>query len=312
MTTVPLLINKALERIPVLTVFNFAPVANSYEQDLTAQQSWLTNRAWVRAVALLSTGGDQVQTLTETGSPNNGTFTISYYNSQSGTTVTTNALNYGISAANMQIALRAFPDLGSVTVTQTGSVTNFVWAVTMTGADPYMPVFSTNSASLLGGSSPLVTPTITTQRGTMRSLDGTAIKRNGHVFLQTTRQFLTTDRLYVWVMKPAYYHCRTSSTTAWGSQATGLTAEAHECVPDEDLVAFGALTLLARRELNTISKAEQSAIAMQGPRWAKTFRELSQERWETDRDASLELHEQIPWGPGPSWGTGSNRPGWWR
>ena len=55
----PLILNEALKRIPLAVTFNFAPVANSYEQDITTQQSWLTNRQWVRGVSVLGTDGAQ-------------------------------------------------------------------------------------------------------------------------------------------------------------------------------------------------------------------------------------------------------------
>ena len=116
------------------------------------------------------------------------------------------------------------------------------------------------------------------------------------VFLQCGQQFNTTDRIYVWAIKPAYYHCRTSSTTVYGVQS-GLSAEADECVPPVEVVAFGALTALARRELSTISQATQSAIAMQGPRWAATFKRLMREWWETETDAHQDMKPVLDFGP---------------
>lgn len=302
---IPLLINKALERIPLIVSFNFAPVANTMEQDLTAQQSWLTNRAWVRRVDLLAEGGDQVQTITEAGSPSGGTFTLTYRGNTSGN------IAYDATASTVQTALRLLENMGSVTVTRTGTSTNFVWEVTMTGSDPYMPIMTANASGLTGGSSPTITPEITTDRGTLLSLDGTAVKRSDRVYLQTTRQFQTTDRLYVTCIKPAYFHCRSSSTGTFGERS-GLSAEAHECVPDEDWVGFGALTILARRELSTISKPTESAIALQGPRWARTFQQLSRERWETERDAQLLLEPVLAFGPSPAgFRRTASRPSWW-
>ena len=287
---VPLLINEALKRMPLLVWFNFAPVADSYEQDLTAQQSWLVNRNNVRAVYSLSSTDVQQQTITEAGSPSGGTFTLTYRGT------TTSAIAYDATAATVQTAVRLLPDLSAVTVTRTGSSMNFVWVVTMTGADTYVPVFTASAASLTGGSSPSITPSITRQRGNLQLVSGTAEQHGDKVMLQSAREFETTDRLYVATMKMAYDHCATTSGF-FGGQA-GLSVESDRCVPDEMWVAFGALTVLARRETNTITRAADSAYAIQGPRWAATFKKLTQERWETARDGELKLRPVYSFGPG--------------
>lgn len=103
----------------------------------------------------------EVQTLTESGSPTGGTFKLTYGSA-------TSALAFNVSAADMQAALRLLTGLESVTVTRTGTTTDFVWTVVMRGAgeDPALMTLSDNS--LTGGSSPTVTPatSVTIDAGT--------------------------------------------------------------------------------------------------------------------------------------------------
>ena len=90
----------------------------------------------------------QSQTVTEGGSPTGGTFTLTYGAG------TTSALAFDVSAAAMQTALRLLAGLESVTVTRTGTTTNFVWTIVMRGAGN-SPSALTYTSSLTGG-----TPTL--------------------------------------------------------------------------------------------------------------------------------------------------------
>lgn len=65
-----------------------------------------------------SSGTDEVQSLTESGAPSEGTFTLSF--THGGNTYTTAAISYNASASEVQTALRALPNIGSNGVVCTG------------------------------------------------------------------------------------------------------------------------------------------------------------------------------------------------
>ncbi|MCK9496889.1 MAG: hypothetical protein M0R75_15545, partial [Dehalococcoidia bacterium] len=106
-----------------------------------------------------------VQTLTMSGSPTGGTWTVTYNDGVQDTESA--SLDHDATAAEVQTALRAIPGLQKVTVARTGSSPNYVWTVTMTAAPTDLasddvPAFTATSSSLTGGSSPTVTPAIDT------------------------------------------------------------------------------------------------------------------------------------------------------
>lgn len=98
-----------------------------------------------------------VQTLTMTGSPTGGTFTIAF-DSGYGPNLT-GPLPFDASAEDVQAALRALPGLQQVTVERAGSATNFEWTVTLTGAPAELgsgdvPELIVDDTGLTGGTSP--------------------------------------------------------------------------------------------------------------------------------------------------------------
>lgn len=97
-------------------------------------------------------GVAEVQTVTITGSPTGGTFTLTYDGE------TTAAMAYDASAADVQSALEALSNIDGVTVTGTGP-----YVVTFAG-NANVPQM-TATASLSGGSTPSVTVTTTTGGG---------------------------------------------------------------------------------------------------------------------------------------------------
>jgi hypothetical protein len=103
---------------------------------------------------------NDVQTLTETGSPTGGTFTITV--TINGIAKTTTALAYNITKANMQTALRLLPNVGTaVAVTGTDGGP---WILTFSGAlaGQTIPLVTVDSTALAGGTTPAVTPVHTT------------------------------------------------------------------------------------------------------------------------------------------------------
>lgn len=291
-TDLHLLINEALKRILLPVEFNFAPAPKNDWQDLTAEQPWLTNPMWVRDVRVLGRGGEQLQTITETGSPTGGTFTLSYRGA------TTGGIAFNASAAAVQTALRALHgDLASVTVERTGT-SNFVWTVTMVGAPlAYQPACSADASQLTGGSSPGITTAIARSAGVARRLGGRAVQESQRVYAACEHRFEEGERLYVSALKPAYFHCRATSSQAFGTQS-GLSGEAHEAVPPVELVGFGALAIAARRSQNTLTEAMRDAIATNERRWAAMFERHLQQYFNVEQDAPRCFRPTLRFGPG--------------
>lgn len=86
-----------------------------------------------------------VQTVTVSGTPTGGTYTLSYNDGID--TSTTTALAYNAGQAAVQAALQALPGLQQVTVVTTGSTPNFTHTVTMTAVPA---VISTAAPAQLG------------------------------------------------------------------------------------------------------------------------------------------------------------------
>lgn len=112
---------------------------------------------------------NEVQTVTVTGAPTGGTFTLTW----SGQTTT--ALAYNATAAQVQAALVALSNIapGDVVVTgATGGPWTLTWGGTQLGENVAAP---TATASLTGGTSPGVTIATTTAGDTATASDGTQV-----------------------------------------------------------------------------------------------------------------------------------------
>lgn len=119
------------------------------------------NRQWLLAepdykpnvtldISLFSqTGTSEVQTVTITGSPTGGTFTLTF-NGQ-----TTAGIAFNAAASAVQSALVALSSVGSGNVAVTGS-TSGPWTATFQGslAHTNVPAMTASGASLTGGTSP--------------------------------------------------------------------------------------------------------------------------------------------------------------
>jgi hypothetical protein len=125
----------------------------------------------VQAAAWVRQGVDQVQTLTMTGSPTGGTFTLTV-NGQ-----TTAPIAFNATAANVLTALNALTSLRSISLAGIAVSASADSFTTAGGPFPGTPITVTfirdlgstthalmtaDSASLTGGTTPTVTPTITT------------------------------------------------------------------------------------------------------------------------------------------------------
>ncbi len=107
----------------------------------------------------LDHGTDEVQTITITGTPTGGTFTLTFGGQ------TTAPIAYNASAATVQAALELLTSIGSGNVLGGGGPLPGV-AVTITFKNALgafdQALMTANSSGLTGGSSPTVTPTETT------------------------------------------------------------------------------------------------------------------------------------------------------
>ncbi|MGW2384414.1 hypothetical protein [Streptomyces sp. NPDC001658] len=112
---------------------------------------------------------NEVQTLTVTGAPTGGTFTITW-NGQ-----TTAAIAYNATAAQVQTALEALSNIapGDVAVTgNAGGPWTLTWGGTQLGENVAAP---TTTESFTGGTTPDITIATTTAGGTAAPADGTDI-----------------------------------------------------------------------------------------------------------------------------------------
>ncbi len=107
--------------------------------------------------SIVADGASEAQTVTVTGAPTGGTFTLSY-NGQ-----TTAAIAYNATAGAVQAALRALSNMPESGVTVSGSNGG---PYTVTFADSVNVSQITATASLTGGTAPSVTTATTTQGGT--------------------------------------------------------------------------------------------------------------------------------------------------
>jgi hypothetical protein len=110
---------------------------------------------------------NEVQTLTVTGGPTGGTFTITWSGQ------TTAAIAYNATAAQVQTALEALSNIapGDVVVTgNAGGPWTLTWGGTQLGEDVAAP---TTTESFTGGTSPDITIATTTAGGAATASDGT-------------------------------------------------------------------------------------------------------------------------------------------
>lgn len=104
----------------------------------------------------LDHGTDEVQTLTITGVPTGGTFSLSY-----GATVVASAIPYNATGATLQTALETFFGVGNITVTgSAGGPYTVTFKKTYGALDATLLVLSTNGFT--GGASPNMTIVETT------------------------------------------------------------------------------------------------------------------------------------------------------
>lgn len=127
----------------------------------------------VKIYEKLGTNANAVQTLTETGSPTGGTFTVTYGG------VTSGAIKYNASITEIATALVAMSTFATsenveVTSEESKPINEKAVKVTFKGelGNQSQPLLVVNSAGLTGGASPKVTPTTTTPGTTAEKIIG--------------------------------------------------------------------------------------------------------------------------------------------
>jgi hypothetical protein len=121
------------------------------------------------ALAQATASVNDVQTVSISGTPTGGTFTLTFA-LPGGQSQTTAAIAYNATAANVQSALQALTNIGSGNVTCTGGALPGAGVVcTFGGSLGNMPVplMTANGAALTGGTSPAASVAHTTQGSTL-------------------------------------------------------------------------------------------------------------------------------------------------
>jgi hypothetical protein len=129
----------------------------------------LTDPTKVCIYAGTGTNTNAVQTLTSTGTPTGGTWTATW-NGQ-----TTAPIAYNASAAAALTALTALSNIGtSVNLATGGGALPTAVTVTFQGelGNQVIPLMTTNSTGLTGGTTPAITPTTTTPGSTAQAIIG--------------------------------------------------------------------------------------------------------------------------------------------
>lgn len=205
------------EGAPAQLVDGFQPPGRigvrAYVNDLT----WLLSIAGLVGVVTAGDGTSDVQTITITGSPTGGTFTLTFGGQ------TTIPLPFNATAAQVESALNALSSLGAYSVACTGGPlpgTGIVVTFQYGGNQAVI----THADSLTGGATPAVVVTHTTP-GTGAVLDPT-----GRVVLTGANrwQFLTrtgitpktAQMLFAWVNGPVYFE-----GSGFGISSATLTAD---------------------------------------------------------------------------------------
>lgn len=235
------LINQGLKRIliPVqaCVIPNVASTGNRLHNltdgdgsaTVHAKLAALLSARWVGRIDLLPAGTEEVATIVESGPITSGTFAVTFRGNA------TSAVAHGATAATLQLALNSVPGLEEVTVVRTGSAGLYTFTVTMTGAPLDCPPLTISSNTTDG----TLTVTVTRQQGFPSPVGGRLYQQGPHVLFQAHDYFASGDRLYLSTLVRAYDWCRVDSTAAWGS-LSGLSAEAHQAVPTEEIVSAAA------------------------------------------------------------------------
>lgn len=145
-------------------VFNLSDSATDTTTPIAVPTSTGTVFSWIKNLSLAVTGTgtttmsnrkiarstlDEKQTVTITGSPTGGTFTLTFGGQ------TTSGIAFNASAATVQTDLQALSSIGSGNATVSGS-NGGPWTVDFTGslADTAQVLMTKNSSGLTGGTSP--------------------------------------------------------------------------------------------------------------------------------------------------------------
>lgn len=174
-----------------------------------------------------NTTSNQVQTISITGTPTGGTFTLTYDGQ------TTSAIAYNADAATVQAALVALSNLASGDVVITGSNPNFTatFGGALSGTD--VALLTADGSSLTGGTTPdvdiaQVTGTLTVTVETGGQLGGKAVTDDTHSIAAGARKRIGPFR-------PNVYNYTSGANagnvvmTVSGTGAANLDVQAFRC-----------------------------------------------------------------------------------
>lgn len=139
------------------------------------------NKTWLQGqpIGRVGTAASSVQTITITGTPTGGTFTLT--TTLDGVNQTTAPIAYNATSATVLAALTSLGVIGPGGATATGGAfpgTPVVVTFAGKNANRAIPLLTANSAGLTGGSSPTVTPALTTPGVSANTFDVAADSTN--------------------------------------------------------------------------------------------------------------------------------------
>lgn len=121
-------------------------------------------------VSVLDKTDVEIQTVTISGSPTGGTYTLSWEDDQS-TVHTTTPLAHDADATAVQMALRQITGLGGVTVMSTGTSPNFTFTMTFDGTADLGNINQLTSTNNLTGGTPMIAHATTHEGGAGTMID---------------------------------------------------------------------------------------------------------------------------------------------
>jgi fibronectin-binding autotransporter adhesin len=148
-------------------------------QELAAQQlpdsgsvTVTVNSTGLWDLSQIATNSSAVQTITITGAPTGGTFTLTY-NGQTTTPLAYNAPTTG--TGSVQSALQNLTNIGTNNVSVSGTAgSSYIVTFQSALAGQYVPTMTASSASLTGGTSSTIGVVTTTAGGVGQTISGTA------------------------------------------------------------------------------------------------------------------------------------------
>jgi hypothetical protein len=221
------------------------PVASPYPSNIS------------QIVQLSATAVNDVQTLTTTGVPTGGTFTLTFNGA------TTTAIAYNASAATVQAALQALTSIGSGNITAAGGPLPTAVVLTFAGslAGQYQNLITGNSTLLTGGTTPAVVVAHTTSGQGQYDAQGAwadlgATKTGIQLSRNNTEEVFDVDQVFGEIQsQPTAWEMMVRTSLAEATLAHvqiaweggAITVDATQTVPETHLGLGSPTTYVQRR-----------------------------------------------------------------